>query len=118
LERKVRDSCGISGTGETPKDTKCRGGSPHAPRKASNLERKSTSSISNNVYKQPLFFRKVHILLIRRDVIMAKRKHALDAAAKNNQTPTESMTNVEFSDEKFADEIPKRDTQSPRSKGK
>jgi hypothetical protein len=50
--------------------------------------------------------------------IMAKRKHALDAAAKNNQTPTESMTNVEFSDEKFADEIPKRDTQSPRSKGK
>ncbi|RZT21883.1 hypothetical protein [Fictibacillus sp. BK138] len=49
---------------------------------------------------------------------MAKRKHALDAAAKNNQTPTESMANVEFSNESFADELPKRDTQSPRSKGK
>ncbi|WNB92991.1 hypothetical protein [Bacillus sp. NEB1478] len=49
---------------------------------------------------------------------MAKRKHAVDAAKRNNQTPTESMTNVEFSNETFADEIPKRDTQSPRSKGK
>lgn len=55
---------------------------------------------------------------VKEGCAVAKRKHALDAAAKNNQTPTESMTNVEFSDEKFADEIPKRDTQSPRSKGK
>jgi hypothetical protein len=35
LECKVRDSCGISGTGETPNGAKRRGGSPHAPRKAS-----------------------------------------------------------------------------------
>ncbi|MBY6036690.1 hypothetical protein KUV80_08500 [Fictibacillus nanhaiensis] len=49
---------------------------------------------------------------------MAKRKHAAHAAEKNNNTPTESMANVEFSDETFADEIPKRDTKSPRSKGK
>ncbi|MFG6497215.1 hypothetical protein P8610_17770 [Fictibacillus sp. UD] len=49
---------------------------------------------------------------------MTKRKHSWDAAAKNNSTPTESMANVEFSDEKFSDEIPKRDTQSPKSKGK
>lgn len=49
---------------------------------------------------------------------MTKRKHSWDAAAKNNSTPTESMTSVEFSDEKFSDELPKRDTQSPRSKGK
>jgi hypothetical protein len=49
---------------------------------------------------------------------MAKRKHSLNAAAKNNQTPAESMADVEFSIEKFSDEIPKRDTKSPRSKGK
>ncbi|MDN4072387.1 MULTISPECIES: hypothetical protein [Fictibacillus] len=48
---------------------------------------------------------------------MAKRKHSTNAAAKNNQTPTESMTDVEFSDDKFVDDIPKRDTKSPKSKG-
>jgi hypothetical protein len=31
----MRDSWGISVTGETPKGAKRRGGSPHAPRKAS-----------------------------------------------------------------------------------
>ncbi|MDP4550660.1 hypothetical protein Q9251_07170 [Alkalihalobacillus macyae] len=44
------DSCGISGTGETPQERKRRGGSPPAPRKASILERKLTHSFSNNVY--------------------------------------------------------------------
>jgi hypothetical protein len=39
----MRDSWGISGTGETPNGAKRRGGSPHAPRKASILERKSTT---------------------------------------------------------------------------
>jgi hypothetical protein len=49
---------------------------------------------------------------------MEKRKHAKDAAAKNNSTPTESMTSVEQSHETFADSLPERDTQSPHSKGK
>nr|WP_077247865.1 hypothetical protein [Bacillus sp. FJAT-27225] len=44
MERKVRDSCGTSGTGETPQSLWRRGGSPHAPRKASILERKSTTA--------------------------------------------------------------------------
>ncbi|WP_090741470.1 hypothetical protein [Bacillus persicus] len=35
MERKALDSCGSSGTGETPQERKRRGGSPHAPRKAS-----------------------------------------------------------------------------------
>nr|WP_139195399.1 hypothetical protein [Mesobacillus persicus] len=43
MEWKVRDSCGSSGTGETPQEPWRRGGSPHAPRKASILERKSTT---------------------------------------------------------------------------
>ncbi|TKD69313.1 hypothetical protein FBF83_15055 [Pseudalkalibacillus hwajinpoensis] len=43
MERKVLDSCGISGTGETPQERKRRGGSPPAPRKASILKRKSTT---------------------------------------------------------------------------
>jgi hypothetical protein len=45
-------SCGISGTGETPNGAKRQGGSPPAPRKASNLERKSTSTNSNNDCKK------------------------------------------------------------------
>jgi hypothetical protein len=47
----VRDSCGTSVTGETPMDEKRLGGSPHAPRKASNLERKSTTLKSNKAYE-------------------------------------------------------------------
>ncbi|MFG6496529.1 hypothetical protein P8610_14285 [Fictibacillus sp. UD] len=39
----MRDSWGISGTGETPMGAKRRGGSPHAPRKASILKRKSAT---------------------------------------------------------------------------
>nr|WP_090741335.1 hypothetical protein [Mesobacillus persicus] len=35
MERKALDSCGGSGTGETPQERKRRGGSPPAPRKAS-----------------------------------------------------------------------------------
>ncbi|TDK58431.1 hypothetical protein E2K98_23670 [Bacillus salipaludis] len=46
MERKVRDSCGSSGTGETPQALKRRGGSPPAPRKASILERKSTTTFN------------------------------------------------------------------------
>ncbi len=42
----MRDSCGSSGTGETPQALKRRGGSPPAPRKASILERKSTSKFN------------------------------------------------------------------------
>ncbi|MFC7372382.1 hypothetical protein ACFQPF_11920 [Fictibacillus iocasae] len=49
---------------------------------------------------------------------MDKRKHSRDAAAKNNATPTESMTSMENSDAAFSDELKERDTQSPRSKGK
>nr|WP_301551221.1 hypothetical protein [Alkalihalobacillus hemicentroti] len=45
------DSCGTSGTGETPQERKRRGGSPPAPRKASILERKFTY-YSNNVYEK------------------------------------------------------------------
>ena len=40
------DSCGTSGTGETPQERKRRGGSPPAPRKASILERKSPLAIA------------------------------------------------------------------------
>ena len=47
------DSCGTSGTGETPQERKRRGGSPPAPRKASILERKLTS-YSNNVCENSL----------------------------------------------------------------
>jgi hypothetical protein len=36
--------------GETPNGAKHQGGSPHAPRKASILERKSTTSKSNKDY--------------------------------------------------------------------
>ncbi|TKD70620.1 hypothetical protein FBF83_08315 [Pseudalkalibacillus hwajinpoensis] len=39
------DSCGMSGTGETPQERKRRGGSPPAPRKASILEWKSTPTL-------------------------------------------------------------------------
>ncbi|KAB7705503.1 hypothetical protein F9802_13235 [Bacillus aerolatus] len=39
------DSCGISGTGETPQELLRRGGSPPAPRKAKRLEWKSTDPI-------------------------------------------------------------------------
>ncbi|PKG21613.1 hypothetical protein CWS01_21490 [Niallia nealsonii] len=47
----MRDSCGISGTGETPQAIR-QGGSPPAPRKASILERKSTYSFkSKKVYE-------------------------------------------------------------------
>jgi len=51
LERKVRDSCGSSGTDETPQAR--RGGSAHAPRNASILEWKSTNYFfySNKVYE-------------------------------------------------------------------
>ncbi|GLY12488.1 hypothetical protein Bbad01_37040 [Bacillus badius] len=42
------DSCGISGTGETPQVLWHRGGSPPAPRKAKRLEWTSTALI----YKQ------------------------------------------------------------------
>lgn len=48
---------------------------------------------------------------------MAKRKHARDAAVNSNQTPTESMADVEFSNNTFEDDIQKRDTKSPKSKG-
>ncbi|MEK3800685.1 hypothetical protein MHI18_21035 [Peribacillus sp. FSL H8-0477] len=37
------DSCGKSGTGETPQERKRRGGSTARPRKAKRLERKSTT---------------------------------------------------------------------------
>ncbi|MDQ0481379.1 hypothetical protein QO000_000332 [Alkalihalobacillus hemicentroti] len=52
------DSCGTSGTGETPQERKRRGGSPPAPRKASILERKlttylkATMSAKRVVYKE------------------------------------------------------------------
>jgi hypothetical protein len=49
----VRDSWGTSGIGETPKGAMRRGGSPHAPRKASNLERKSMTFKNN--YEQLKF---------------------------------------------------------------
>jgi hypothetical protein len=42
-------SYGTSGQVETPKKRKAAGGSPHAPWKASSLERKSTTFKSNNV---------------------------------------------------------------------
>ncbi|TKD66463.1 hypothetical protein FBF83_20030 [Pseudalkalibacillus hwajinpoensis] len=42
------DSCGTSGTGETPQERKRRGGSPPAPRKASILERKLTHAMYTN----------------------------------------------------------------------
>jgi hypothetical protein len=45
----VRDSYGISGTGETTAGLISLGGSPHAPWKASILERKSTSSNSDKI---------------------------------------------------------------------
>nr|WP_286170706.1 hypothetical protein [Bacillus sp. NTK071] len=48
------DSCGTSGTGETPQERMRRGGSPPAPRKASILERKLTHSYSNKVYEKSL----------------------------------------------------------------
>jgi hypothetical protein len=51
LERKVRDSYGTSGQVETPIWRKAAGGSPHAPWKASSLERKSTSFKSNKSAK-------------------------------------------------------------------
>ncbi|MCK6257363.1 hypothetical protein LCY76_12240 [Fictibacillus sp. KIGAM418] len=43
-------SCGKSGTGETHRRVR-RGGSPHAPRKASILKRKSTTPKSNKGYE-------------------------------------------------------------------
>ncbi|MDP4551442.1 hypothetical protein Q9251_11170 [Alkalihalobacillus macyae] len=49
------DSCGTSGTGETPQERKRRGGSPPAPRKASILEWKSCSYSKNAYEKNPLF---------------------------------------------------------------
>ncbi|MGC4377811.1 hypothetical protein WD019_12830 [Fictibacillus sp. Mic-4] len=50
---------------------------------------------------------------------MGKRKQPRDAARNNNFTPTESMDGMDITDKSFADaEIPKRDTQSPRSKEK
>jgi hypothetical protein len=51
----VRDSCGISGTGETPAGLNSLGGSPHAPRKASILKRKSTTSKNNKGYEISLY---------------------------------------------------------------
>jgi leucyl-tRNA synthetase len=50
----VRDSCGISGTGETPNGAKRQGGSPPTPRKASILERKSTTTYSRRDYGKSL----------------------------------------------------------------
>ncbi|TCJ06485.1 hypothetical protein [Cytobacillus praedii] len=44
MEREVRDSCGRSGTDETPQERLRRGGSSPTPRKASSLQRKSTSA--------------------------------------------------------------------------
>ncbi|MDN4071531.1 hypothetical protein QYF49_00610 [Fictibacillus sp. CENA-BCM004] len=53
MECKVRDSCGTSGTGETRRRLR-RGGSSHAPRKASSLKRKSTTPKSQQrLRKQP-----------------------------------------------------------------
>jgi hypothetical protein len=51
----VRDSCGISVTGETPNGAKRRGGSPHTPWKASILERKSTTLKGNKVCENSIF---------------------------------------------------------------
>ncbi|TDK65164.1 hypothetical protein E2K98_02695 [Bacillus salipaludis] len=66
MERKVRDSCGSSGTGETPQALKRRGGSPPAPRKASILERKSTTKFNEQSFIEknkcslpPLFYKLV-----------------------------------------------------------
>ncbi|MCK6256153.1 hypothetical protein LCY76_05995 [Fictibacillus sp. KIGAM418] len=53
MECKVRDSCGGSGTGETHRRMR-RGGSAHAPRKASMLKRKSTTPKSNKGYENSL----------------------------------------------------------------
>ncbi|MCA0992290.1 hypothetical protein LCL91_13445 [Alkalihalobacillus hwajinpoensis] len=46
------DSCGTSGTGETPQERKRRGGSPPAPRKASILERKLTTYLKATISKK------------------------------------------------------------------
>ncbi|TKD72269.1 hypothetical protein FBF83_05625 [Pseudalkalibacillus hwajinpoensis] len=57
MERKVLDSCGTSGTGETPQD-QCfvrRGGSAPAPRKASILERKSFTLIATMFTKRAFY---------------------------------------------------------------
>ncbi|MCK6257396.1 hypothetical protein LCY76_12415 [Fictibacillus sp. KIGAM418] len=53
----MRDSCGGSGTGETHRRMR-RGGSAHAPRKASILKRKSTTPKSNKGYENSLIKRK------------------------------------------------------------
>nr|WP_231557206.1 hypothetical protein [Bacillus badius] len=45
------DSCGISGTGETPQELWRRGGSPPAPRKAKRLEWKATALIRRQTKK-------------------------------------------------------------------
>ena len=62
----MRDSCGISGTGETP-GAKRQGGSPHAPRKASILERKSTTSKSNKDYENSFFKRLLFVSSFSRE---------------------------------------------------
>ncbi|PLT30857.1 hypothetical protein CUU66_05650 [Peribacillus deserti] len=53
MERKVRDSCGSSGTGETPQSLMPRGCSPPAPRKASILTFQSTTQFKK---KTPVLF--------------------------------------------------------------
>ncbi|MFG6497500.1 hypothetical protein P8610_19210 [Fictibacillus sp. UD] len=59
MECKVRDSWGSSGTGETPNGAKRRGGSPHAPRKASTQERRSTTFKNiKEIRTQPILNRK------------------------------------------------------------
>nr|WP_301552960.1 hypothetical protein [Alkalihalobacillus hemicentroti] len=55
------DSCGTSGTGETPQERERRGGSPPAPRKASILERKLTLSYSNHVYENNFLFNRIRL---------------------------------------------------------
>ncbi|WP_226655466.1 hypothetical protein [Pseudalkalibacillus hwajinpoensis] len=59
MKRKVLDSCGISGTGETPQECKRRGGSPPAPRKASTWSANQPPLLSEQrLQKQSLPFKK------------------------------------------------------------
>ncbi|WP_090743651.1 hypothetical protein [Mesobacillus persicus] len=51
LERKALDSCGSSGTGETPQERERRGGSAHAPRKASAWSGKQLTRLTSLIQK-------------------------------------------------------------------
>ncbi|TCJ03360.1 hypothetical protein E0Y62_14790 [Cytobacillus praedii] len=62
MERKVRDSCGSSGTGETPQERQRRGGSPPTPRKASTWSGNQLYQTKLLLIKQPYLSRYHNIL--------------------------------------------------------